>query len=84
MYEEVPRIDPRSSSPYSSGTSHVYVSRAYTPISQPTIKKKRKRADPAQLRVLNETYNRTAFPSTEERTALAKLLGMSPRSVQIW
>jgi hypothetical protein len=26
MYEEVPRIDPRSSSPYSSGTSHVYVS----------------------------------------------------------
>jgi homeobox protein YOX1/YHP1 len=49
-----------------------------------TIKKKRKRADPAQLKVLNETYNRTAFPSTEERLELAKALDMSPRSVQIW
>jgi homeobox protein YOX1/YHP1 len=93
MYEEVPRIDPRSSSPYSrnSGTSHVSPPRAYTPppvspISpeEPTIKKKRKRADAAQLKVLNETYNRTAFPSTEERIALAKMLDMSARSVQIW
>jgi len=48
------------------------------------IKKKRKRADAAQLKVLNETYNRTAFPSTEERLALAKALDMSPRSIQIW
>ena len=92
MYEEIPRIDPRSSSPYSrSGTSHVSPPRAYTPppispISpeEPTIKKKRKRADAAQLKVLNETYNRTAFPSTEERIALAKMLDMSARSVQIW
>ena len=48
------------------------------------IKKKRKRADAHQLAVLNETYERTAFPSTEERAALAKQLDMSPRSVQIW
>ena len=48
------------------------------------IKKKRKRADAEQLKVLNETYNRTAFPSTEERIELAKKLGMSARSVQIW
>lgn len=34
--------------------------------------------------MLNETYNRTAFPSTEERIELAKKLGMSARSVQIW
>lgn len=50
----------------------------------PVIKKKRKRADAAQLKVLNETYDRTAFPSTEERADLAKRLDMSARSVQIW
>ncbi|KAF8160837.1 hypothetical protein B0H34DRAFT_354316 [Crassisporium funariophilum] len=93
MYEDVPRLDPRSSSPYSrgSGPSHVSPPQSYTPppISptspeEPTIKKKRKRADAAQLKVLNETYSRTAFPSTEERIALAKMLDMSARSVQIW
>ncbi|PIL36206.1 transcription factor [Ganoderma sinense ZZ0214-1] len=47
------------------------------------VKKKRKRADAEQLKVLNETYSRTAFPSTEERIELAKKLGMSARSVQI-
>ncbi|KAI8992994.1 hypothetical protein BD414DRAFT_292621 [Trametes punicea] len=57
----------------------------YVPEPQPEpVKKKRKRADAEQLKVLNETYNRTAFPSTEERIELAKKLGMSARSVQIW
>ncbi|KDR75242.1 hypothetical protein GALMADRAFT_540101 [Galerina marginata CBS 339.88] len=93
MFEDVPRLDPRSSSPYSrgSGSSHVSPPRSYSPPpvsptspEEPTIKKKRKRADAAQLKVLNETYNRTAFPSTEERIALAKMLDMSARSVQIW
>ncbi|KAL4080315.1 hypothetical protein V8B97DRAFT_734326 [Scleroderma yunnanense] len=51
---------------------------------EPTIKKKRKRADASQLKVLNEVYARTAFPSTEERAELAKKLDMSARSVQIW
>jgi len=51
---------------------------------EPVIKKKRKRADAAQLKVLNETYGRTAFPSTEERAELARKLDMSARSVQIW
>ncbi|KAI0001286.1 hypothetical protein BJV74DRAFT_715067, partial [Russula compacta] len=55
-----------------------------TPSPEPTIKKKRKRADARQLEVLNATYARTAFPSTEERAALAKELDMSARSVQIW
>jgi len=50
----------------------------------PPPKKKRKRADAEQLRVLNEVYARTAFPSTEERQELALRLNMSPRSVQIW
>ncbi|KAH9978982.1 hypothetical protein BGW80DRAFT_709062 [Lactifluus volemus] len=52
--------------------------------TEPTIKKKRKRADARQLEVLNSVYNRTAFPSTEERAAIAKELDMSARSVQIW
>ncbi|KAF8481493.1 Homeodomain-like protein, partial [Gautieria morchelliformis] len=51
---------------------------------EPPVKKKRKRADANQLRVLNATYQRTAFPSTQERESLAKELDMSPRSVQIW
>lgn len=51
---------------------------------EPLVKKKRKRADANQLRVLNATYQRTAFPSTQERESLAKELDMSPRSVQIW
>ncbi|OSD06902.1 homeobox-domain-containing protein [Trametes coccinea BRFM310] len=54
------------------------------PPQQEPVKKKRKRADAEQLKVLNETYNKTAFPSTEERNELAKKLGMSSRSVQIW
>ena len=54
-----------------------------TPAEEP-VKKKRKRADAAQLKVLNETYQRTAFPSTEERLDLARKLDMPPRSVQIW
>ena len=52
--------------------------------SDSIVKKKRKRADARQLAVLNATYNHTAYPSTEERAALAKQLDMSARSVQIW
>lgn len=48
------------------------------------VKKKRKRADANQLKVLNEVYDRTPFPSTAEREALAIRLQMTPRSVQIW
>jgi len=79
--------DHRSSSPYgrSAGPPHISPPRNYSPPPvSPTLKKKRKRADAAQLKVLNETYNRTPFPSTEERIALAKMLDMSARSVQIW
>ncbi|KAN0111482.1 hypothetical protein V8E52_008505 [Russula decolorans] len=47
---------------------------------EPTIKKKRKRADARQLDALNRMYARTAFPSTEERLQLAKDLDMSARS----
>ncbi|KAG6866733.1 hypothetical protein C0991_011392 [Blastosporella zonata] len=85
------RSDPhRSSSPYGRSSSHAVPTSSTPPPVSPTspeestIKKKRKRADARQLKVLNETYNRTAFPSTEERLALAKELDMTARSVQIW
>lgn len=85
-------MQPRSTSPYSRGGQASHMASNYStppPISptspeEPTIKKKRKRADASQLKVLNETYARTAFPSTEERHSLAKQLDMSARSVQIW
>ena len=52
--------------------------------AEPTIKRKRKRADARQLEALNGVYARTAFPSTEERQQLARDLDMSALSVQIW
>jgi len=92
LFDDLDSLDPRSSSPYTCGSGFLQVSPlSYTSLpasstspKEPTIKKKRKCANAAQLKVLNETYNRTAFPSTEERHALAKALGMSARSVQIW
>lgn len=39
---------------------------------------------PSQSRVLRKVLEQTAFPSTEIRENLAKLLGMKPRTVQIW
>ncbi|CAG8459666.1 17816_t:CDS:2 [Racocetra fulgida] len=37
-----------------------------------------------QLKVLNDVFARTFFPSTELRIQLGKELGMAPRTVQIW
>ncbi|CAG8535712.1 1589_t:CDS:2 [Ambispora leptoticha] len=48
------------------------------------VKAKRKRANANQLKVLNEVFQHTFFPSTELRIQLGKQLGMSPRTVQIW
>lgn len=39
---------------------------------------------PSQSRVLRKVLEQTAFPSTEIRENLAKILGMKPRTVQIW
>ena len=83
-------IDPRSTSPFRASGPASIPPPTPPPISptsateDTTVKKKRRRADANQLKVLNETYARTAFPSTEERIALAKMLDMSARSVQIW
>ncbi|KAH8107921.1 homeobox-domain-containing protein [Cristinia sonorae] len=76
------RVSVHAPSPYARQPPQM--SSTYNPEPEPMIKKKRKRADAEQLKVLNETYARTAFPSTEERIELAKKLGMSARSVQIW
>lgn len=51
---------------------------------KPATKPRRKKANKAQLEVLNRTYQRTAYPSAAEREQLATELGMLPRSVQIW
>ncbi|RIA87990.1 homeobox domain-containing protein, partial [Glomus cerebriforme] len=48
------------------------------------VKAKRKRANANQLKVLNQVFQHTFFPSTELRIQLGKQLGMSPRTVQIW
>ena len=39
---------------------------------------------PHQSRMLRRVLEQTAFPSTEVRESLAKMLGMKPRTVQIW
>ena len=41
-------------------------------------------ADDVQLQILMSVFERTPYPSTEEREALARKLGMTSRSVQIW
>ncbi|KAI9139033.1 Homeodomain-like protein, partial [Paraphysoderma sedebokerense] len=47
-------------------------------------KPKRKRANDWQLQVLNKVFDQVAFPTANVRKELAQLLGMTPRSVQIW
>ncbi|KDQ21429.1 hypothetical protein BOTBODRAFT_25870 [Botryobasidium botryosum FD-172 SS1] len=66
-------------------TTHHRSGSTMTDGAPPTeLKPKRRRADAMQLRALNETYQRTAFPTTEERADLARRLSMSARQVQIW
>ena len=48
------------------------------------VKAKRKRASAYQLEMLRKIFQKTPFPSSESRKRLAKELGMTPRSVQIW
>lgn len=48
------------------------------------VKPKRKRASPEQIAKLKEVFKVTPFPPLELRQLLARSLGMSMRSVQIW
>lgn len=86
--------------PTSYPTNATYLAGPYRPSTHPlsgaplpaspttsethSMRPKRKKADTRQVAILNETYHRTHFPSTEERLHLSTVLGMSPRSVQIW
>ncbi|KAI9294989.1 hypothetical protein K502DRAFT_284954, partial [Neoconidiobolus thromboides FSU 785] len=45
---------------------------------------KRKRAGKAQIKILNQIFSKTPFPSTELRSLLSHKLRMSPRAIQIW
>ncbi|KAK9759754.1 Short stature homeobox protein 2 [Basidiobolus ranarum] len=48
------------------------------------VKAKRKRANPHQIKMLNQILSRNNFPSKELREKIAQKVGMHPRSVQIW
>lgn len=48
------------------------------------VKPKRKRASVRQLEILKKTFQQTPFPNSEIRKKLARELGMTVRSVQIW
>lgn len=45
---------------------------------------RRKRATVKQTQALQKVFELTAFPSTILRENLARYLGMSPRTVQVW
>ncbi|KAI8889736.1 homeobox-domain-containing protein [Backusella circina FSU 941] len=71
------------SSPLSSRSSEYDREEESTTLRQP-LKIKRRRTSSQQLVVLNNVFGRTLFPSTQVRVELARQLGMSPRTVQIW
>ncbi|KAJ2818437.1 hypothetical protein FBU31_005875 [Coemansia sp. 'formosensis'] len=68
----------------SAGSAATDQSRSTLPLLEKPIKGKRKRANAQQLDVLNKVFSTTSFPSTELRNRLARDLGMTPRTVQIW
>jgi hypothetical protein len=53
-------------------------------VNHHTVKPRRKRVGPEQLKKLTDMLNMTQFPTYEQRHQLAKELRMTPRSVQIW
>lgn len=71
-------------------TAHYYTApaaTAYPTVAQSvpqTPKPKRRRATSYQVARLNEVFEQTFFPSSEQRLDLAKELNMTPRVVQIW
>ncbi|KAG8790528.1 hypothetical protein FRC12_011671 [Ceratobasidium sp. 428] len=79
------RIPRMEGSPYPAVSSQASTPRtSHSPEVSTETKPKRRRANAAQLRLLNETYARTMFPTTEERAEIARRINMTPRQVQIW
>ncbi|CDO57919.1 hypothetical protein DV113_004358 [Geotrichum candidum] len=65
----------------SSCNSH---SPAGSPPDSRGVKPKRKRATADQINRLNQVFEQTFFPTSDQRLDLAQELGMTPRTVQIW
>ncbi|KAG8791469.1 hypothetical protein FRC12_009119 [Ceratobasidium sp. 428] len=79
------RIPRMEGPPYPAVSSQASTPRtSHSPEVSTETKPKRRRANAAQLRLLNETYARTMFPTTEERAEIARRINMTPRQVQIW
>ncbi|KXN66073.1 homeobox [Conidiobolus coronatus NRRL 28638] len=45
---------------------------------------RRKRVNTMQLKILNDQFSKNPFPSIEQRSKLSGMLGISPKSIQIW
>ncbi|KAJ1305704.1 hypothetical protein OPQ81_010439 [Rhizoctonia solani] len=78
----IPRADQTVHSPPAGYFNTARVS--HSPEEASETKPKRRRANAAQLQLLNDTYARTMFPTTEERADIARRINMTPRQVQIW
>ncbi|CAE6456675.1 unnamed protein product [Rhizoctonia solani] len=77
----IPRAD---STAHISHSGHYDATNSHSPEELSETKPKRRRANAAQLQLLNDTYTRTMFPTTEERADIARRINMTPRQVQIW
>ncbi|KAK9389094.1 hypothetical protein V1515DRAFT_335212 [Lipomyces mesembrius] len=77
-----PQYPPLHSMQLAPGMSFPIVPAAQTHLAP--LKPKRKRATQQQVNRLNEVFQQTFFPSTEQRLELSRELGMTPRTVQIW
>ncbi|KAF9575991.1 hypothetical protein EC968_000551 [Mortierella alpina] len=80
---DIPAESQASSSPNASKRERGQEDDSCTP-EDGGVKAKRKRANAEQLSVLNAAFERSYFPSTEERLRLSKQTKMCPRTVQIW
>ncbi|KAG9100763.1 hypothetical protein FRC06_003761 [Ceratobasidium sp. 370] len=79
------RIPRTEVSPHPTVSSQASTPRtSHSPEVSTETKPKRRRANATQLQLLNETYARTMFPTTDERAEIARRINMTPRQVQIW
>ncbi|KAG0354954.1 hypothetical protein BGZ54_001362, partial [Gamsiella multidivaricata] len=79
---DIPAESPASSPPKAGKRSRGQDEDPF--VAEDGVKAKRKRANAEQLSVLNAAFERSYFPSTEERLRLSKQTKMCPRTVQIW
>jgi hypothetical protein len=74
-----------SKSPSTTTNSNISSQSTTSPSQQmPTNNRKRTRATPEQLAILEETFKTNTSPNSKVREALAEKVNMSERSIQIW